>query len=103
MLRLLEAVAHDPVDQVLTLESVQVLIIHRPNSQRRILNLRQLLAACNAWVPPPGGAARRTRCALHEFRDDAVVEDIAAVRRADVLVWVPCERTSAFSPHLRQF
>ena len=66
--------------------SRQVLIIHRPNSQRRVLNLHQLLAACIAWVPPPGGPARRTRCTLHQFRDDAVVEDLAALRRADVLV-----------------
>ena len=63
-----------------------MLIIHRPNSQRRVLNLQQLLAACNAWVPPAGGPARRTQCSLHEFRDDGFVEDLAALRRADVLV-----------------
>ena len=68
----------------------QVLIIHRPDSQRRVLNLQQLLAACNAWVPPAGGPARRTRCSLHQFRDDGFVDDLAAVRRADVLVRVIC-------------
>ncbi len=64
----------------------QVLIIHRPDSQRRVLNLQQLLAACDAWMPPAGGRARRTRCRLHQFRDDSLVEDLAALRRADVLV-----------------
>ncbi len=72
----------------------QVLIIHRPNSQRRVLNLQQLLAACNAWVPPAGGPARRARCSLHRFRDDGMVEDLAALRRADVLVRVVVGRTA---------
>jgi hypothetical protein len=63
-----------------------VLIIYRPHSQRRVLNLPQLLEACNAWVPPPMGPARRARCRLVEFSDDGLVEDLALVRRADVLV-----------------
>ena len=66
----------------------QVLIIHRPHSQRRMLNLPQLLEACNAWVPPLTSSARRTRCRLVEFSDDGTVENLAAVRRADVLVRV---------------
>jgi len=75
-------------DQCLMLVKRQVLIIHRPNSQRRVLNMQQVLAACNAWAPPAGGPVRRARCSLHQFRDDGVVEDLAALRRADVLVRV---------------
>ena len=66
-------------------ESLQVLIINRPHVSRRLLNLEQLLALCNAHVPGVG-TAQRTNCEAIEFQSERFLEDLALLQRTDVLV-----------------
>lgn len=62
-----------------------MLIIYRPHGSRRLLNLEQTLALCNAYVPG-AGLAQRTNCEVVEFQDDRFLEDLALLQRTDVLV-----------------
>ncbi len=63
---------------------LQILIIYRPHGSRRLLNMEQVLALCNAWAPGVGGFTS-ARCRPIEFQD-GFLGDLAALQRAHIMV-----------------
>lgn len=53
---------------------------------RRILNLDDIVKACNAWKPPAESPFERTECITRETKPDTFVEDLGIVNQAHALV-----------------
>jgi hypothetical protein len=61
----------------------------------QIKNAEEVLRKCQDWMPP--GSQRPARCEGTAFADSGMPADVAALRRADILVRFSCAVQDAVS------